>query len=682
MSHHRFLDGLIYAIFVLASTSVLLAANRISPSNFSRGLFFPLTVKQYPEATTAPDGLLISEVLYRPVGLEPDGEWIEIFNSSSLSLSLWEYKVGDAEVQGDHEGMYQFPEGAIIQPHEVIVVANRASAFIEQFGFFPDYELIESDPSIPNLSQYFQWSGYNLELTNDGDEVLLLDGEEHLVDTVSWGHSTFALNPPPPSAPQGYSLERRPANVDTNQSSDWVNQPDPAPKNVDLSTPTPSPTQTPTPTRTASATPTASPKPCGFPNVLISEVLYDPLDTIDPLGEWLEIYNPGEVAVELRCLYVGDEETEGGGEGMLAFPSNTTLPGGVVAVIAYQAEAFAGLYGFLPDYELSESLPEVPNLIKNSSWSSGTVNLNNDGDEVLLLSQDLRLIDAISWGDSTFAFSPSVQKVTAGHSLERRPASADSDTAQDWFERTLPAPGTVDLTYPTLTPTPRTPTTTPTLTPTPTKTPTPTFTRTPTRTPSPTRTQSPVPTPADHLLISEVMIDPAVTEPNGEWIEIYNPASTTIDLSQYKIGDEEQGGCTEYCEGMMRFPEGSNIAPGQVIVVACQAITFQLVYNQPPDYEMQNSDDNVPDLLPYLPWTNGEVRLENSGEEIILLGDNDQIIDMVCYSNSDYCGVEFQVIQVAEGHSIERRPANLDTDTSADWIDQVSPNPGIVYLVD
>jgi hypothetical protein len=353
MSHRRFSNGLIYAAFALASTSVLLATNWISPLNFSWGVFFPLIVKQYPESTPAPDGLLISEVLYRPIGLEPDGEWIEIFNSSSLSLSLREYKVGDAEVQGDREGMYQFPEGATLEASGVIVVANRASTFIEQYGFFPDYELVETIPSVPNLLRYIRWASYNLELTNDGDEVLLLDGEDHLIDAVSWGHSTFAMNPPPPIAPQGYSLERKPANVDTNQSSDWVNQPDPAPKNIDLNTPTPTPTQTPTPTRTASATPTASPKPCGFPHILISEVLYDPLDTADPLGEWLELYNPDNVAVDLSCLFVGDEETEGGGEGMLAFPSNATLPGGAVAIIAYQAQAFLGLYGFLPDYELS-----------------------------------------------------------------------------------------------------------------------------------------------------------------------------------------------------------------------------------------------------------------------------------------------------------------------------------------
>ena len=35
---------------------------------------------------------------------------------------------------------------------------------------------------------------------------------------------------------------------------------------------------------------------------------------------------------------------------------------------------------------------------------------------------------------------------------------------------------------------------------------------------------------------------------------------------------------------------------------------------------------------------------------------------------------------MAEGHSIERYPANIDTDTNSDWVDQIDPNPGIVSL--
>ena len=45
------------------------------------------------------------------------------------------------------------------------------------------------------------------------------------------------------------------------------------------------------------------------------------------------------------------------------------------------------------------------------------------------------------------------------------------------------------------------------------------------------------------LLISEVLYDVVGTEPDGEWIEIYNAGASAIDLSGYKVVDEdEQGG--------------------------------------------------------------------------------------------------------------------------------------------
>lgn len=56
--------------------------------------------------------LVISEVLYRPAGAEPDAEWIEIYNPSSVPISLSGYKIGDEETKGGGEGMWNFPLGA------------------------------------------------------------------------------------------------------------------------------------------------------------------------------------------------------------------------------------------------------------------------------------------------------------------------------------------------------------------------------------------------------------------------------------------------------------------------------------------------------------------------------------------------------------------------------------------
>src|SRR3990170_5105758 len=56
---------------------------------------------------------------------------------------------------------------------------------------------------------------------------------------------------------------------------------------------------------------------------------------------------------------------------------------------------------------------------------------------------------------------------------------------------------------------------------------------------------------ASHLLISEVLYDTPGTDSDEEWIEIYNPTGSALNISHYKIGDEEtQGGS----EGMFEFP--------------------------------------------------------------------------------------------------------------------------------
>ena len=57
---------------------------------------------------------------------------------------------------------------------------------------------------------------------------------------------------------------------------------------------------------------------------------------------------------------------------------------------------------------------------------------------------------------------------------------------------------------------------------------------------------------------------------------------------------------------------------------------------------------------------------------------DDNIVDGVAFGQSEYLGFYPPVVSVAEGHSIERYPAEIDTDTNSDWIDQVNPNPGIL----
>lgn len=212
---------------------------------FSAGFLWLVSGVGRP-AQAASATLVISEVYYDAVGIEPDGEWIELYNLSASSINLAPYKVGDEETRGGGEGMYQFPAGATAGPGQVLVVANKATVFLSTYGFNPTYELVNSSAAVPDMVKYSSWATGSLSLSNSSDEVLLLDGADAQTDAMSWV-STFAFNPAAPDVAEGHSLERSPATQDTDSAADWLNQATPAPGQVTAPPPTPTPTPTPIP---------------------------------------------------------------------------------------------------------------------------------------------------------------------------------------------------------------------------------------------------------------------------------------------------------------------------------------------------------------------------------------------------------------------------------------------------
>ena len=484
--------------------TLLVALTVLAQTLSNQAVYLPLILAQYPPPPSGTTKLLITEVLYNP-SVEPAGEWVEIYNPGAGVAILSAYKLGDEEKLGYDEGMLQFPPGAILDPGGVIVVANQAAVFRSAYGFSPDFEMRDSDPAIPDMLPYSGWStGSKVELVNTGDEVLLLDGNDTIIDALSWGNSTWdqAFDPSPPTAEDGESLARSPTYKDSDSAADWVVAETPGPYQLDLSTPTP----------TLSPTPII---PTGPTVLLVSEVLYDPSGA-DPDGEWIEIYNAGDNNAALWLYRLGDEESRGGGEGMYTFPPGAVLLVGEAAIIARDALTFEILYGFKTDFEISGTDPLVPDMIKDSGWASGSLNLSLSGDEVLLLDEGEALVDGVSWGSSTAFLDPSVPKVGPDHSIERFPPGVDTDTAADWREQSSPIPGEVDH-----------------RTPTPSPTPIPTLT----------------PTPLPDLIINEIHADPAdglAGDANGdgiqhlyddEFLEIVNTTENNLDIGGWEIHD-------------------------------------------------------------------------------------------------------------------------------------------------
>jgi len=127
-----------------------------------------------------------------------------------------------------------------------------------------------------------------------------------------------------------------------------------------------------------------------------------------------------------------------------------------------------------------------------------------------------------------------------------------------------------------------------------------------------------------HLLLTEAVLTPTT----GEYLEIYNPTGSTVDLTNYYLSDDEDYALYPGTFGagpapsigssdfIVQFPPGAMITAGQVVVIAFDGATFITDYGFAADYEMKGTDAGTPDMIPSnLGATAG---LTNSGENACL----------------------------------------------------------------
>lgn len=207
-------------------------------------------------------------------------------------------------------------------------------------------------------------------------------------------------------------------------------------------TPTPVPAASPNPTPTPGPTPTPVPTPggtsAGRGDIVVNEVMYDPLPDGSPERqlEWLEMFNPTGHAVDIEGWTVTDNwETD-------VIPSLTVPSGGFAVVAATES--------CVSDFT---SLDGAVVVIEDGSIGNG---LANDGDHLTLKDSAGNVIDELSYGDDA-SRTPRCPDVDEGHSLERSPPGGE------FVDNPGPSPGRglFGLSTPAASPT-ATPPTTPT----------------------------------------------------------------------------------------------------------------------------------------------------------------------------------------------------------------------------
>lgn len=150
-----------------------------------------------------------------------------------------------------------------------------------------------------------------------------------------------------------------------------------------------------------------------------------------------------------------------------------------------------------------------------------------------------------------------------------------------------------------------------------------------------------------HILITEFMDDPtAVSDSNGEWIELYNTTAYTIDLEGWRLVDNDGDDATLTAGGL-----GILVGPGQRVVVGVNAnpaanggVTVKAAYSF------------------------SSFRLDNSVDEIVLIAPNLVEVDRVEYDNL--------IWPTAPGESVSLKPGVLShvlNDDPNQWCNSTTP---------
>ncbi len=164
---------------------------------------------------------------------------------------------------------------------------------------------------------------------------------------------------------------------------------------------------------------------------------------------------------------------------------------------------------------------------------------------------------------------------------------------------------------------------------------------------------------AGDVLIVEVGADPAsaasITEPAGEFFEIFNNTASTINLNGWKVSDNSTSGTME-----ITLPS-IELGAGKILVVIADAVTL----GAPNGYGCAVTP------LHHQPAAWFNQNLSNSGDRLILKDELGNTIDALSY------GTDTTVFDPAapdvfdnSGKTLQRMTYNTDftdTDTAADW---------------
>jgi hypothetical protein len=302
------------------------------------------------EQPPAPPALLISEIMRNPAVVgDSVGEWIEIHNPTATDVDLEGWAIDDRASD------FHIIRGSLVVGAGGYVVIGRSTDTARNGGAPVDYSYRGS-----------------FVLGNGADSIALLDAHGLTVDEVSWDRGATWIRP------NGASM----ALVDGR----WCES-GPQFGSGDRGTPGAANDCTPLPHR----------------DVVINEVHTDPNAVSDTAGEWLELYNATNSAVDINGWVLRDDD----------YDAHTITAGGALLIQPGQAIA------------LGRDLSTKINGGASVAYSfDSDFPLSDTTDEISLLDADLVPVDRVTW-----TASRPLPAVPGASASLRDPAADNSDTA-------------------------------------------------------------------------------------------------------------------------------------------------------------------------------------------------------------------------------------------------------------
>ncbi len=222
-------------------------------------------------------------------------EYLEIKNTGNTTLNMTDCRFSSGIT-------YTFPWNATIAPGQIIVLAENALIFQQEFGFTP----------------YDQYKG---ELSNDGETLTLVDYKNEVLDNVQFNDQN-----PWDEMPDGFgsSLELRHPSLDNADPLNWFRS-----------------------DQACGGTPGYdNSRLCDSPaeSIVINEINYNSNNGVTDPGDWIELYNPNNTAVDISDWEFYDNVNQ------FIIPAGTVIQPDEYLVLVENAAMFTGIFPQVANY--------------------------------------------------------------------------------------------------------------------------------------------------------------------------------------------------------------------------------------------------------------------------------------------------------------------------------------------